>query len=135
MASAGGAPGGFDFYTTYMNEFVSGSAPMPRLTYRGVDVGKVREITIDPNNPNRVRLLLQVEHGVPIRTGHRSDAGHAGSDRPRHDRPARRIAGVAAADDDEGEPYPVIPSRPSLLVRLDSVVSDLLGNLIAMSQK
>ena len=35
----------------------------------------------------------------------------------------------------DGEPYPVIPSRPSLLVRLDSVISDLLGNLIEMSNK
>src|SRR5262249_28460787 len=35
----------------------------------------------------------------------------------------------------QGEPYPVIPSRPSLLVRLDSVFSDLLGNLIDLSDK
>src|SRR4029077_1469590 len=65
--SAGGAPGEFDFYTTYMNESVSGLSPDAALTYRGVNVGKVREITIDPNNPNRVRLLLQVKHGVPIK--------------------------------------------------------------------
>jgi len=35
----------------------------------------------------------------------------------------------------EGEPFPVIPSRPSLLVRFDSVISDLLGNLIDMTAK
>ena len=133
--SAGGAPGEYDFYTTYMNESVSGLSPDAALTYRGVNVGKVREITIDPNNPNRVRLLLQVKHGVPIKQDTEATLAMQG------------LTGLATIDllggspespaltMTEGEPYPVIPSRPSLLVRLDSVVSDLLGNLIAMSQK
>jgi phospholipid/cholesterol/gamma-HCH transport system substrate-binding protein len=133
--SAGGAPGDFDFYTTYMNESVSGLSPDAALTYRGVNVGKVREITIDPNNPNRVRLLLQVKHGVPIKQDTEATLAMQG------------LTGLATIDllggspdsppltMTEGEPYPVIPSRPSLLVRLDSVVSDLLGNLITMSRK
>jgi phospholipid/cholesterol/gamma-HCH transport system substrate-binding protein len=133
--SAGGAPGEFDFYTTYMNESVSGLSPDAALTYRGVNVGKVREITIDPNNPNRVRLLLQVKHGVPIKQDTEATLEMQG------------LTGLATIDllggspdsppltMTEGEPYPVIPSRPSLLVRLDSVISDLLGNLIEMSHK
>ena len=133
--SAGGAPGEFDFYTTYMNESVSGLSPDAALTYRGVNVGKVREITIDPNNPDRVRLLLQVKHGVPIKQDTEATLAMQG------------LTGLATIDllggsadsppltMTDGEPYPVIPSRPSLLVRLDSVVSDLLGNLIAMSKK
>ena len=133
--SAGGAPGEFDFYTTYMNESVSGLSPDAALTYRGVNVGKVREITIDPNNPNRVRLLLQVKHGVPIKQDTEATLAMQG------------LTGLATIDllggspdsppltMTEGEPYPVIPNRPSLLVRLDSVVSDLLGNLITMSRK
>ncbi len=119
--SAGGAPGEFDFYTTYMNESVSGLSPDAALTYRGVNVGKVREITIDPSNPNRVRLLLQVKHGVPIKQDTEATLAMQG------------LTGLATIDllggspgsppltMTEGEPYPVIPSRPSLLVRLDSV--------------
>jgi phospholipid/cholesterol/gamma-HCH transport system substrate-binding protein len=133
--SAGGAPGEYDFYTTYMNESVSGLSPDAALTYRGVNVGKVREITIDPNNPNRVRLLLQVKHGVPIKKDTEATLAMQG------------LTGLATIDllggspesppltMTAGEPYPVIPSRPSLLVRLDSVISDLLGNLIEMSSK
>ena len=120
--SAGGAPGEFDFYTTYMNESVSGLSPDAALTYRGVNVGKVREITIDPNNPNRVRLLLQVKHGVPIKQDTEATLGHAGSDRPRHHRPARRIAGVAAADDD-GRRTVSGHSEPALLCWCASIRS------------
>jgi phospholipid/cholesterol/gamma-HCH transport system substrate-binding protein len=133
--SAGGAPGDYDFYYTYMNESVSGLSPDAALTYRGVNVGKVREITIDPNNPDRVRLTLQVKHGVPIKQDTEATLEMQG------------LTGLATIDllggspqspaltATDGETYPVIPSRPSLLVRFDSVISDLLGNLIEMSAK
>ncbi len=133
--SAGGAPGEYDYYLTYMNESVSGLSQDAALTYRGVNVGKVREITIDPNNPDRVRLMLQVKHGVPIKQDTQATLAMQG------------LTGLATIDllggspasppltMTDGEPYPVIPSKPSLLVRLDSVISDLLGNLIEMSRK
>ena len=133
--STGGAPGEYDFYYTYMNESVSGLSPDAALTYRGVNVGKVREIMIDPNNPNRVRLMLQVKHGVPIKQDTEATLEMQG------------LTGLATIDllggspespaltMTDGEAYPVIPSRPSLLVRFDSVISDLLGNLIEMSTK
>jgi phospholipid/cholesterol/gamma-HCH transport system substrate-binding protein len=133
--SAGGAPGDYDYYLTYMTESVSGLSPDAALTYRGVNVGKVREISIDPNDPNRVRLLLQVKHGIPVKQDTQATLAMQG------------LTGLATIDllggsaespaltSTEGEPYPVIPSRPSLLVRLDSVFSDLLGNLIDLSGK
>jgi phospholipid/cholesterol/gamma-HCH transport system substrate-binding protein len=95
----------------------------------------VREISIDPDNPNRVRLLLQVKHGIPVKQDTQATLALQG------------LTGLATIDllggsadsppltMTEGEPYPVIPSRPSLLVRLDSVISDLLGNLIDLSDK
>ena len=76
--SAGGAPGEFDFYTTYMNESVSGLSPDAALTYRGVNVGKVREITIDPNNPESGAAAAAGETRRADQTGHRGDAGDAG---------------------------------------------------------
>ena len=133
--SAGGAPGDYDYYVTYMTESVSGLSPDAALTYRGVNVGKVREISIDPNNPNRVRLLLQVKHGIPVKQDTEATLAMQG------------LTGLATIDllggspespaltTTDGEPYPIIPSRPSLLVRLDSVFSDLLGNLITLSGK
>ncbi len=133
--AAGGAPGEYDQYYTYMNESVSGLSPDAALTYRGVNVGKVREIMIDPNNPDRVRLLLQVKHGVPIKQDTEATLEMQG------------LTGLATIDlrggspdsppltVTDGEAHPVILSRPSLLVRLDSVISDLLGNLIDMTAK
>jgi phospholipid/cholesterol/gamma-HCH transport system substrate-binding protein len=133
--SAGGAPGEFDYYLTYMKESVSGLSPDSALTYRGVSVGKVRDITIDPNDPEQVRLLLQVQRGVPITEDTEATlnlqglTGLATIDLSGGTRDSPRLVAKP------GQAYPIIPSRPSLLVRLDSVISDLIGNLITMSDK
>lgn len=133
--SAGGAPGQFDYYITYMTESVSGLSPDAALTFRGVNVGKVTEISIDPNNPNRVRLVLQVKHGIPIKQDTQATLAMQG------------LTGLATIDllggspdsppltRTDGEPYPVIPSKPSLFVRFDSAFSDLIGNLIETTHK
>ena len=92
--SAGGAPGEYDFYYTYMNESVSGLSPDAALTYRGVNVGKVREIMIDPNNPESGAADAAGEARRADQAGHRGDARDAGSDRPRDHRPARRFAAI-----------------------------------------
>ena len=133
--AAGGSPGEYDVYVTYMTESVSGLSPDAALTYRGVNVGKVTDVAIDPHNPNRVQLMLQVKRGVPIKQDTQATLAMQG------------LTGLATIDllggspespkltRKEGDRYPVIPSRPSLLVRLDSVISDLLGNLIEMTAR
>ena len=50
-----------------MTESVSGLNPNAPVTYRGVDVGKVREIAIDREDPARVRVLLDIEGGTPVK--------------------------------------------------------------------
>ena len=35
------------------------------VKYNGVDVGKVRAISLDPANPERVQLLFAIERGTP----------------------------------------------------------------------
>jgi phospholipid/cholesterol/gamma-HCH transport system substrate-binding protein len=37
------------------------------VKYNGVDVGKVRQIRLDPGNPQQVNLLFAIERGTPIR--------------------------------------------------------------------
>ena len=67
--SAGGPPQSYDHYATYMTESVSGLYVDAPLNFQGVDVGKVERIDIDPIDPQRVRLLLQVKQGTPVNQG------------------------------------------------------------------
>jgi len=131
--SAGGTPQRFDRYLVYMTESVSGLNVDSALKYRGVDVGKVERIGIDPDNPQRIRILLQVREDTPITEDTVATLEYQG------------LTGLAninlsggSADSDPlraraDEDFPVIRTRPSLFARLDATTSDLLANLMQTS--
>ena len=63
-----GGPGRvYDEYLLYMQESVSGLSRDNAVKYHGVDVGRVREIALDPRRAEEVRLLLEIDRGTPIR--------------------------------------------------------------------
>jgi len=131
--SSGGAPRDFDRYTVYMTDSVSGLNVDAPVKYRGVDVGKVEHISIDANDPERIRVLLQVDRGTPVSADTVANLDY------------QVLTGIAsinlaggrvdspAAVQPEGEPYPVITARPSIFSSLDLTLSDLLNNLTQTS--
>ncbi len=132
--SAGGPPRDYDYYLTYMTESVSGLSVDAAVKYKGVNVGRVREIKLNPENPEEVRLLLMVLQGTPIREDTVATLelqGLTGLANINLTGGGRDSAALRKGDDE----YPVIPSRPSLLVRMDDTLSELLGNLIQTSAR
>ena len=59
--------GVYDRYYTYMDESVTGLSTDSSVKYHGVDVGRVKEIALDPSNPAQVRLALDLVRGTPIK--------------------------------------------------------------------
>ncbi len=57
----------YDLYKTYMRESVSGLSKDSVVRLHGVDVGRVKQIRIDPDNIEQVEVLLNIKHGVPIK--------------------------------------------------------------------
>jgi phospholipid/cholesterol/gamma-HCH transport system substrate-binding protein len=57
----------YDVYKIYMTESVAGLSKDSVVKLRGVDIGRVKEIRIDPNNIERVEILLNIKHGIPIK--------------------------------------------------------------------
>lgn len=132
--SAGGPPRDYDYYLTYMTESVSGLSVDAAVKYKGVNVGRVRDIKLNPENPEEVRLLLMVLQGTPIKEDTVATLelqGLTGLANINLTGGSRDSVGLKKGDDD----YPVIPSRPSLLVRLDDTLSELLSNLIQTSAR
>ena len=124
----------YDTYLSYMSESVSGLNLNAPVKYRGVDVGQVRRISLDPADSERVRLELAIERGTPIKTDTVAVLRSQGltglayvelSGGSRNAPPLRAKA---------GEEYPVIGSGPSLLARLDTAVTHLLTNLNLASE-
>ena len=56
----------YNTYLTYLNEAVTGLSEKASVKFNGVDVGFVDKINLNPQNPQQVRLVLQIDQRVPI---------------------------------------------------------------------
>jgi len=54
-------------YKLYMKESIAGLSKDSVVNLRGVNVGRVSEIRIDPKNVERVEVVLQIKEGTPIK--------------------------------------------------------------------
>ena len=67
LASGGAFQKAYDLYLAISEESVAGLNLNAPVKYNGVDVGRVRQIRLDPANPEQVNLLFAIERGTPIR--------------------------------------------------------------------
>lgn len=123
--SAAGQNQQYTTYIAYLSESVSGLNPKSAVKYRGVDVGLVRDIDLDRDNPERVMLLLDIEAGTPIKTdtvATLSVQGITGLAFVELTGGSREAPLLAAS---RGAEFPEIPTEPSLFVRLDTAVTEV----------
>ena len=119
--------GVYDRYYTYMTESVSGLSADASVKYRGVDVGRVKEIILDPANPEEVRLTLELVRGTPVKEDTIAvleTQGLTGLTTVNLTGGTRDSPPLTAKP---GEKYPAIKSGPSWFFRLDSALTRLLA--------
>lgn len=132
---AGGPGRAYQLYVVYMAESVAGLSRDGAVKYRGVDVGRVREISLAPDNPELVRLLLEVDEGTPVKQDTVATLETQGLTGLAY---VNLLGGSQSAPPltaAPGKPYPVIPSRPSVWGRLDRSLGELVDNLIEASKQ
>ena len=115
-------------YYTYMSESISGLPKGGDVKYMGVEIGKVSNIYIDPQDPTYIRLTLRLPTRFVVREGMYTTLKLAG------------ITGIAYVEIDGGRPdeppltasegkIPVIPSRPSALSKLGDTLPEVAVNI------
>ncbi|GGD01529.1 MlaD family protein [Aquisalinus flavus] len=57
----------FDEYDVVFNERVSGLSDGAAVLFNGIDVGEVRDLKLDENNPERVIARVRVDQDTPIK--------------------------------------------------------------------
>ena len=120
--------GVYDRYDTYMRQSVSGLSVNSSVKYRGVDVGRVKDIALNPENTEEVRLSLDILQGTPIKTdtvATLETQGLTGLLTLNLEGGSREAPNLVI---EPGQEYPVIQSRPSLFFRLDMALSRLLSD-------
>ena len=129
LAAGGALHKRHDLYLAIEEESVSGLNLNAPVKYYGVEVGKVRDIELDRSNPKRVRLLLAIERGTPIKQDTVAVLKTQG------------LTGIAYVELTGGtpesavltasatEPYPVIRTKESLSTRLENVLTSVLAKV------
>jgi phospholipid/cholesterol/gamma-HCH transport system substrate-binding protein len=123
----GGPQRTYRSYYAYSGESVSGVNEDTVVRYKGINVGRVRNMRLDPENPERIRLVLDIAEGTPIKEDTVASVATQG------------IAGLAFLElgggtrdsppltPSPGQPYPVIKIKPS--VPLDQAAATLMTNV------
>lgn len=133
-----------DRYEAYFRESVAGLSVDSTVKYRGVDVGRVKNIALNPDNTEEVRLTLDIAKGTPIKTDTvavletQGLTGLATINLTGGSREAPRLEAL------EGQDYPVIKTGPSpsffrsdeAIARLlsEKSLTDLLANLDTLAK-
>ncbi|MDO9053883.1 MAG: MlaD family protein [Gallionella sp.] len=124
----------YDVYLTYMNESVSGLNLNAPVRYRGVEVGRVQQITLAPDNVEQVQLTLGIERGTPIKIDTVAVLQTHGLTGLTFVELTGGSRDAPALGTQQGEKFPVIKTRPSLMTRLDTSVSSMFANLNRTSE-
>jgi phospholipid/cholesterol/gamma-HCH transport system substrate-binding protein len=134
LAAGGEVHRRIDLYQSLSTESVGGLNLNAPVKYRGVDVGKVRDIRLVPDNPQIVQLIYAIDDGTPIKTDTVATLTTQG------------LTGIAYIELSGGTPaspalvpkspgdVPIIPTKPSLTARLEQVLTRVLASVDRTSQ-
>lgn len=133
--TTGGPPRDYSGYLVYMTESVSGLNVDAEVKYKGVSVGRVSEVALDTENPERVRIVLLVLEDTPVKTDTVATLELQGITGIANINLTGGSLGAQKLTEKGDQEYPVIQSRPSLLMRLDDTVSELFSSIITTSDR
>ncbi len=129
LASGGALQKKYDLYLAIEEESVAGLNLNAPVKYNGVDVGKVRQIELDPGNPQRVNLLFAIERGTPIKEDTVAVLKTQGLTGIAYVELSGGADQVPLLQATAGNEYPQIRTKPSLGTRLENVLTNVLAKL------
>ncbi len=122
-------------YLVVTRQNVTGLSPQGQVRYRGIRVGKVREIALDRNDPGNILIRIEVDEAVPVTRGTTAKLGYQGitgiahvllEDNGRDATPlTRSVVGQA----------PRIAMAPSILDELGETASGAMRNGLQVLEK
>lgn len=124
----------YNIYAVYMHEAVSGLNGDSLVKYNGVGVGRVKKIALDKSNPQRVKLLLSIESGIPVTTSTFATLISQGITGTTYIGLSAKTPSLTPLKALPGQPYPVIPTKPSMFTQLDIALKEITVQINAVGK-
>ncbi|WP_448204198.1 MlaD family protein [Azospirillum sp. sgz302134] len=123
-------------YYIYFTGSVTGLQEGSPVRYRGIPVGTVTDVRLDPNDVSRVRVTVEVQEGTPIKTDSIASLEVQGITGGAY----VQISGGTEMSEllrtaREGGGIPVIPSRPSSLTVVVDAAPQLLNRALDLTNR
>lgn len=119
-------------YDIYFAGAVSGLKPGNVVQYRGIPVGSVIDMRIDPDNVERVLVIIEVAADTPIREDTEATLALQGITGLSYVQLTGGTQAAAALKAASGQRRPVIKSRPSELAAIFEAAPELLNRAIGV---
>ncbi|NJA87800.1 MCE family protein [Rhodocyclus tenuis] len=104
-------------YIVVARQNVTGLGPQGQVRYRGIGVGKVQSITLDPKDPRNIFVRISVNENVPVTRGTTAKLDYQG------------ITGIAYVllEDTGGDPTPLLGNadNPPRIAMQTSLIEEL----------
>lgn len=125
----------YSTYTVFMHEAASGLTKDAPVKFNGVQVGYVKEIQLNQNDPRQVEILLNIEEGTPITTSTYATLNSQGITGVTYIGLSASTSDLTPLPQMPGEPFPVIPSKPSVFTQLDSILKKVSEDVGSVSDE
>ncbi|CAM3065546.1 MlaD family protein [Legionella anisa] len=125
----------YSTYTVYMHEAASGLTKDAPVKFNGVQVGYVKEIQLNQSDPRQVEILLNIEEGTPVTTSTYATLNSQGITGVTYIGLSASTSDLTPIPQMPGEPFPVIPSKPSVFTQLDSILKKVSEDVGSVSDE
>lgn len=135
-------------YDIFFQQSVEGLAKGTAVTFRGVPVGQIRSINLEPSSPQFIRVRINVDDETPVLQGTTATirgVGFTGVSQIQLDPPEtqegrpRRTPEIRCPEQNPQSEcpygYPVIPTRPGALGQLLNTAPELLERVSTLTER
>ncbi len=119
----------FSYYQTIFKGSVSGLGKGTVTRYNGIEVGRVTDLTFDPNDPQSVVVTLQVQPGLGIRQNSVASIASQGLTGGSYVEIKGGTQNSPLLTAQEGQRYPIIKSEVSTLAQLQQTAPEVVAKL------
>ncbi|MBF0278303.1 MAG: DUF2397 family protein [SAR324 cluster bacterium] len=118
-----------DTYLAYLEESVSGLSQNSPVKYKGVTIGQVEKIRINPENSNQVELQLMIKRGTPIKVDSELILTSQGITGLQYIEITGGSEEKGLLKAKPGDNFPVIVSGKSTLATVEAAIGPMLSNI------